>query len=151
MSLVVKNGSNTRARTSGGMPWPVSAIEILTKSPRAVLGLCLHVLNGDDDDAAIGHGVPRIQAQVQNRELHFAGIDFDRPGVRREGDLHVDVSAQRSVEHGSHAVQVCGDVDDSGLSGWRREKASSCRVKPVPRATARRMASNTRGPAAAAG
>ena len=34
---------------------------------------------------------------------------------------------------------------DSGFSGRRRENASRCRVRPVPRATARRIASITRG------
>ena len=36
---------------------------------------------------------------------------------------------------------------DSGLTGRRRENASRCRVRPVPRATARRMPSKTRGAA----
>ncbi len=40
---------------------------------------------------------------------------------------------------------------DSGFTGRRREKASRCRVRPVPRATARRMASKTRGLGVAAG
>ena len=38
-------------------------------------------------------------------------VDFDRPDVRREVHLHLDVSAQRSVEHGAHALQVRDDVD----------------------------------------
>ena len=80
MSLVVKNGSNARAWTSGGMPWPLSATEILTNSLDAPSSsVRMHVLDGDGDDTAVCHGVSRIQAQVQDRELHLAGIDFDRP------------------------------------------------------------------------
>ena len=66
---------------------------------RVVLAFALHVFDADADDSPVGHGVARIQAQVENRKLHLAGVDVDRPDVVREMHLHLDVSAQRSVEH----------------------------------------------------
>ena len=44
-------------------------------------------------------------------QFQLAGVHLDRPDTGSELHVHLDVSAERSVEHGPHAHQVRHDVD----------------------------------------
>ena len=118
-SLVVKNGSNTRGKTSGGMPLPVSATRTATNSPlkpsSAALAAQQHRLGADGQRAARRHGVARIEGEIEQRQLELAGVDLDRAGPPRHAEPDVDVAAQRAAEHVLDLRQPLGEIDHAGL------------------------------------
>ena len=82
-SLVVKKGSTARSATSGDMPGPVSGhphgdvIRVVTfRAQPFATGPAR-----DRQHAALGHGVARIQGQVQDRQFELVGIG-QRPCAR---------------------------------------------------------------------
>ena len=95
---------------------------------RVVLAFALHVFDADPDDSPVGHGVARIEAQIENRKLHFAGVDDDRPDVIRDMHLYLDVSAQRAVQHRTHPFQVGRHVDR-----FRIDRAAPREGQQMPR------------------
>src|SRR4029453_6172147 len=77
-SLVVNRGSNACSRTSGVMPWPVSVtVTGRTRSRAARHFGCLGSLacRCDAERAALGHGVARIEGEVQKRILQLGGVN----------------------------------------------------------------------------
>jgi hypothetical protein len=66
--LVVKNGSNTRSRTSGDMPTPVSRTCTAWNVGAVAAG-------GDGQDPAVRHGVAGVDRQVQQRRLQLGRVD----------------------------------------------------------------------------
>ena len=110
ISLVVKNGSKTRACTSGGMPVPVSATDADEVSGRHQVAVGGDVLRRDRDDAPPRHGVAGVDAEIQI-------ASSISPGSALTGQtsdptrLDHDLSAQGRVEHRPHALQMRGDVD----------------------------------------
>ena len=82
-SLVVKKGSKTRSRTSGGIPQPLSATDNLTYDPGTAPGHGSLVQNDvprlDLEHAAIRHGIAPIQGQVEEGGLQQRRIDVAQP------------------------------------------------------------------------
>jgi hypothetical protein len=75
----------------------------------------LYVLGSDGDGTSGRHCVSGVEAQVQYGQLQFAGIDFDRPHLRVEVHLDMDVASERAIEHLAHAFEVSGDIDGLGI------------------------------------
>ena len=74
-------------------------------------------------------------------QLDLAGVDLDRPEPGAELHLDLDVAAAAIASSIARMPVRCAARSiDSGFTGRRRENASRCRVSPVPRATARRIA-----------
>src|SRR5687768_15863295 len=83
-SFVVKNGSKMRARSSRGTPGPVS----LTDS-----AACPSITGGDRDHAAVGHGVARVDHQVERDLLELGPVGPDPTDVVGGGEAELDVVA----------------------------------------------------------
>ena len=112
-SLVVKNGSKTRFRISGGMPSPVSD----TRHDHVVAGgqvrrsssapiVTLRVARVEDP--ALRHGVARVDAQVEDGEFELVRVDHGGPETRRPRSL----SIRRSSPPRRAGQQVVHVVDD---------------------------------------
>ncbi len=95
VSLVVKNGSKMRARTSGVIPRPVS-LTISAHVRAADLGPLMRwiVDNGglDSQHAALGHRVARVQREVQKDAFNFNDVGDDECRFRRDPQTHANVS-----------------------------------------------------------
>ena len=97
ISLVVKKGSKMRLRVASSMPTPRSLTPTLTKRPgrtwkaRGSLSGQLQVLRVDGDLAAMGHGLPGIDQEVEQHLLDLGAVDLHRPELRfqngEQGDL----------------------------------------------------------------
>ena len=85
------------------MPAPVSATVSATKSPRSFSGVSSPpsvTLAADTMIvAAVGHGVARVDHQVDQRQFEFGDVDRDRPHVGGDVDLQVDIAARRARQH----------------------------------------------------
>ena len=100
-SLVEKNGSKILAITSAVMPTPVSSTSISTYSPAATpssaslrLSRSRHVARADGERAAVGHGVARIDGQVDDHLVELRLVGLDVPEVAAGQDLELDLLAQ---------------------------------------------------------
>src|ERR1700716_594701 len=88
-SLVVKKGSKTRSRTSGGIPQPVSVTDSLTYDPGKHPATAPSSSHGsliqndvprlDLENAAVRHGVAPIQSQVEESGLQQWRVDMAQP------------------------------------------------------------------------
>ena len=104
--LVVKNGSNTRSITSGGMPVPVSATCSATCSPFRPSGAVKNVVvRADPQSSAVLHRVARVEGEVEHRELERAGIGVDRPQLVGNFGDQLDVAAQRRPDQRGHVAR----------------------------------------------
>ncbi len=65
----------------------------------------------DRDAAAVGHGVARVDAQVQQGILELAGIDQGRPQSHRADHLERDLGADGAPDQLFHAGHQRIDVD----------------------------------------
>src|SRR5258708_35378172 len=80
-SLIVKKGSKTRSRTSGGIPQPLSVTDSLTYDPgpatapssRTTFRVSIF------ENAAIRHGVAPIQSQVEESSLQQRRVGLAQP------------------------------------------------------------------------
>ena len=103
----MKNGSNILGSTSGAIPTPVSVIAKATNSPSSPstpsVALQDDVHCREHDDAAARHRVTRVDRDVDQRQLKLRDIDFDRPDIRRDLALELNVAAQRPEQHFMHA------------------------------------------------
>ena len=108
----------------------------------ALAGTDRDVAAGNDELAALGHGIARIDSDVDQRQLEFGNVGLDRPQVGRQVDGERDVSAQRASRAWRAAPRSgAAGRSTTGLSGCRREKVSSWRVRLSPRRAAPRIAS----------
>ena len=116
-SLVEKNGSKIFCITSGAMPVPVSLTSISTYSPgwHPVLAererLALGDIGGADDElTAIGHGVARIDREVDDHLLELMQVGLDGPEVAAAFELQLDVLAEQAAEQdrqlGQHVAEL---------------------------------------------
>ena len=103
-SLVVKNGSKTRSRTSGGIPGPSSVIS--THSAVAVAA------RGDRDRAALAERVDRVVEQVRPHlvELGAAHGQLGQRAVVVAHDLDLGV-LELVAEHRERRLQALVQVD----------------------------------------
>src|SRR5262249_21481240 len=58
-----------------------------------------YVTNRERQNTAVRHGVPRIDPEVQQRELQLAGVNASATSTIRSEYLDLDISAQGSSEH----------------------------------------------------
>ena len=101
--------------------WPGDHPGIL----RRIVAVEMGVGGLDGELAAVGHGVARVDREVEDRVFELVGIGLDPPQAGGEHGLDLDRLAERAVEQFRHAGDQLVDVDRAcGSSGWRREKAS---------------------------
>ena len=100
--LVVKNGSNTLAMTSGGMPTPVSLDgdgDILAGGDRSrsspSVTFCAVIVTVPPS----GMASRALIDEIDQRDLEFADVDRDRPDIGGDLDRQPDVAAEPLVEH----------------------------------------------------
>ena len=91
-SLGGEEGLEDSLQGAGWMPTPVSRTVSSTifrpghhSMPGGELRLGLHVAGADGERAALGHGVPGVDAEVHQHLLQLRRITGDRPQRRREG------------------------------------------------------------------
>ena len=135
-SLVVKNASNARAATSGGMPGPVSPISTTTSSPSAAVAT-------RSVPGAV-HRVDGVVDQVGPHLVELAGVRLDRRHVGAVVAHHRDAVAELVAEHHQRALEALGHVDRAAA---RRGPSAS---RTGPRRPARRSAGSTPSPRPAA-
>ena len=63
------------------------------------------------DDAAVGHGVARVDDEIDQRRLELGDVDHDRPDVRVDVELQRHRAADAGVEHFAHRIDAFGDID----------------------------------------
>ncbi len=63
------------------------------------------------DDAAAGHGVARVDDEIDQRRFELGNVDHDRPDVRLDVDLQRHRAADAGVEHFAHRIDPFGNVD----------------------------------------
>src|SRR5215510_5843759 len=74
-----------------------------------------HVTNRERKNAAVRHGVPRIDPEIQQRELELSRVDAGATSTIRSERLYLDISAQGPFEHLADMRQGFRKVDDFGL------------------------------------
>ena len=121
-SLVVKNGSKTRARVSGSMPRPVS----LTRQAHVGAGTQAGMEAGEgrvDVDVAgfqgqgpsLGHGVARVHREIQHDLAHLSEVGpYPGQGGVRPDPL-LDALLDEAGQHLGHLCQHLVQVDDLRL------------------------------------
>ena len=75
----------------------------------------MHVAGFDHEAAAVGHGVARIDGQVEDCVLELGGIGKRRPEIFRQGRLQDDMLAQRPLQDGSDALDGGIQIKDARL------------------------------------
>ena len=121
VALVVKNGSKTCARASSAMPAPVSLNDEPDEPPRPRRRDSRRQISSptstsaglDDQAAAVGHRVARVDRQVDDHLLELAGVGPDAAESGARGRVSsVDVLADDAPQHplhvGDQRVQVDG-------------------------------------------
>ena len=104
--LVLKNGSNTRRRTSSERPGPLSAT--LNSTPIGV------VQGFDVHRAAVGHGVHGVENQVQHRAADHVAV-----GRRPQG--------RGNIESGDESLASnCGASEELHLPRFLKAKVCQC-------------------------
>ena len=108
-SLVVKNGSKMRSRTSGAMPCPVSRTVKRMYGPglRFRMGEC--ALGGKDHSVqadfqhppGLAHGMRGIRAEVHEYLLHLGGVGQHSTGR----EVYLLAESNRGWEHGAQQLQ----------------------------------------------
>ena len=69
----------------------------------------------DADRAALGHGVARIDREVENRLVELRGVDLDRPQAGIGMQLHDHLLAQGPAQHAGDLRQALVEVDHRRL------------------------------------
>ena len=81
---------------------------------RGVLLAEHHVAGLDRQDACLGHGVARIDGQIQNHLLDLRRIDLDRPEARGFVPSEIDVLADQAAQHALDVLDHLVQVDQLG-------------------------------------
>ena len=63
------------------------------------------------DDAAGGHGVARVDDEIDQRRFELGDVDHDRPDARVDVELQRHRAADAGVEHFAHRIDAFGDID----------------------------------------
>jgi hypothetical protein len=137
--LVVKNGSNAWAATSGGMPVPVSFTATRHVRARRDVGMQRRVApiergvrHLDGHRSALGHGVARIDRQVEDGVLELAGVDLGVPRLGGDVELDGDALAERMAQQVGQVAHQAGDIGRLRRQRLARAKARSCWVSLAP-------------------
>ena len=64
----------------------------------------------DGQLAAIGHGVPRVDHQIENHLFDLAAVSFHRTIVGRKHELHLDIFTHQPTEHFLDILDDCIQV-----------------------------------------
>ena len=64
------------------------------------------------DDAAAGHGVARVDDEIDQRRFELGDVDHDRPDAPVDVELQRYRAADAGVEHFAHRIDAFGDIDD---------------------------------------
>ena len=104
ISLVVKNGSNSRSSVSGLIPAPRVAdpdLDIVAGrhvGPRSTWGVANWTFRGPNRQlAAVGHGVARVRHEIDHDLVKLSGIGANVPDLGPRIELDVDVLADHRV------------------------------------------------------
>ena len=123
VSLVVKNGSNALAATSGVMPSPLSVTPMRAKDPagrfEAVPSSRVAEFDGVHPDryvAATWHGVTRVDGEVHQEQFEVAGVRQHEVRVICRQALELYVLAQSGAQQVFCVANGCVEVDQHGLS-----------------------------------
>src|SRR5262245_8375332 len=76
-----------------------------------------HMTNREGKKAAVRHGVPRIDTEMQQRELELSRVNARATNAIRSERLYLDISAQGPFEHLADMRQGFRKVDDFRLQG----------------------------------
>ena len=71
-----------------------------------------NVMRRNRDDAAAGHGVARVDDEIDQRRFEFGDVDHDRPDAPADVELQRHRAADAGIEHFAHRVDAFGDIDD---------------------------------------
>ena len=115
--FVVKNGSKMCASARGSIPVPVSVTESTVYAPgRSFTSLNVIFVgrdkgrSPDNQLASAGHGIARIHDEIQKDLPDLAIVRSNRAKVRTELKTHLDLLADKLVQHSFHflddAVQI---------------------------------------------
>ena len=86
----------------------------------------------DDQPAALGHGVARIDGEVENGILDLAGVDAHGPQAGGQGRAYMDGLADRAAKQVHHAEDLLVQVDDGGLELSLSGEAEEAAGEPGP-------------------
>ncbi len=133
-SLVVKKGSNTRASTSWLMPdagvGDGQAHVLAGLGPDLARNVALfehNVRRLDYELAAAGHGIARVDGEIEHGILDLAGVRAHRPQARRQQRAERDGLAQRAPQQLGHDQHLLVEIENDGI-----EATSACeREQPV--------------------
>jgi hypothetical protein len=128
--------------TSGGMPTPLSLTAMATYSPSAtdLAPAESDVLRRDRHDAAVGHGIARVDDEVDQGDFQFADVGRDRP--HPGGISIISPTCPPSPLERTSRIELsrCAISIGCGLTRCRLENVSSCRVRAAPRWVANSIA-----------
>jgi hypothetical protein len=119
-SLVVKNGSNSRARVVHARPGVRDReAHVLTRRNDARIGdgvpVHVDVRRLDREHAPVGHRIARVHSEIEQHLLELAAIGLDPAEVAVELGADLDVVADHPPEHLLHVVHDLVQVDAHGL------------------------------------
>jgi hypothetical protein len=140
---VVKNGSNTRASICGGTPSPVSVTDSTTYEPAArsadgapMWTLRVRMVSSPPPFIASRALMVRLSRASSNSAASTFTHDGSASATKRTRMEEPREVRSSSIIPGTASLTAI----TSGVTAWRREKASSWRVRRVPLATARSIA-----------
>ena len=97
--------------------------------------------------AAVGHGVARVHAEVEQRHLELVGSALAGGSSSARLDDHLDLRAGRAADQIAHAVDQRGDVDRraaAAAGGGRRRAGAGPGSWPARPTGARRRSAGAR-------
>ena len=89
--------------------------EVALKLIDSVAFLERDVARREGNRAAAGHGVARIDRDIDQRQFEFRNIDLDRPDLVRDIAFELHVSAQRADQHFVHGLDTLLEIGDDGI------------------------------------
>ena len=99
------------------------------------LGVARHfdLRSSRSQDSPVGHGVARVDREVEDRDLELGRIGHDRDQQIVEVELLGDPRAEHVLEQRAHVLDHGTTHVGCTSSRWTRLKASSCAVSRAPR------------------
>ena len=80
-----------------------------------IIGPDAFARRGDGQFAAVGHGVARVDAQVEDRHLELVAVGLGRGQIVANHDPQLDFGPERAADQPGHAVDQFGQVDRGRL------------------------------------
>ena len=97
----------------------------------------------DDHPAAAGHGLPRVDGQVDEHPLELGGIGFDGPELSTEARLEHDLLAERAAQQAAEAADDLVRSSSSDVAVSRQPVVSSRCVSSAALRVASRITSRS--------